>query len=292
MELRTLHYYLAVTQYHTISRAAKALHISQPALSRQLSDLEKELGIQLFKRGPRAITLTEAGRYLQERALTVTKIIDKTTENLQTLTPIVSGSLDIGAGESQGMRLITRVLGQLQADYPEVAIHLHSGAAGRIANQLADGQLDFGIIMGNQVSSQYSALKLAHTDSWGILLPKNTALAQKAVITPQDLVGQPLIVSEQAMNEHCFQNWWQNVSDQLQIVGTYDLIFNAQLLVTTSNCYALAFDNLVPIEDNSLLTFLPLSPALNESTTLIWSKDRQLSSVAQIFLKRLKSITE
>ncbi|GEO67742.1 LysR family transcriptional regulator [Levilactobacillus spicheri] len=289
MDIRVLRYFLAVAQERTISRAATTLHLSQPTLSRQLSDLEAELGVRLFTRGSREITLTAAGRYLQERATTITRLVDKTAQNLQTTAPIIRGSLDIGAGESRGMQRLMALISRLQADYPGVTLHLHSGDAATVAAQLTAGTLDFGVIMGDSPLTHYHALQLPERDRWGILLPKTAPLAQQTTIRPQDLVGHPLIVSQQAATTDRFANWWRNVADQLTLSGTYNLIFNAQLLVEQGHCWALSFDHLVDVGPESRLTFRPLAPDLTEPITVIWSRQQTLSPVAQLFLHRLRA---
>lgn len=289
MEIRVLRYFLAVAQERTISRAAAVLHLSQPTLSRQLSDLETELGVTLFDRGPREITLTPAGRYLQERARAITQLVDKTAENLQTPDPIISGTLDIGAGESQGMQRLMNLASHLQQDYPGITLNLQSGDATTVEAQLNDGRLDFGVILGDRAFTHYHALKLPERDCWGVILPKTDPLAQRQAIRPQDLVGRPLIISKQAAMTDRFRDWWRNTASQMTIVGTYNLIYNGQLLVRNGSCLALGLAKLVDIGPDSLLTFRPLTPAVTEPITVIWSQQQTLSPVAQLFLRRLQA---
>lgn len=289
MELRVLRYFLAVTQERTISRAADTLHLSQPTLSRQLSDLEAELQVTLFERGSREITLTPAGRYLRERALILTQLADKTVQNLQTQSPIISGSLDIGAGESQGMRRIMHLISNLQADYPGIQLHLHSGDDANVKDQLANGQLDFGVIIGEQPLTHYHALKLPERDRWGVILPKTHPLAQQTHITPLDLRHQPLLISQQAAQSHQFADWWRNVASQIQLRGTYNLIYNAQLTVGDGPTLVLGLDQLVNVGPDSPVTFRPLSPEMTAPITVIWSRQQSLSPVARLFLQRLRA---
>lgn len=289
LEIRVLRYFVAVAEVKTISGAAKRLHLSQPTLSRQISDLETETGSRLFIRGSREITLTDKGRYLLKRANAIIALVDKTEQNLQTDQTVISGSLDIGAGESRGMQRIMDLVAQLQQDYPAVTVHLHSGDAAAIEAQLADGRLDFGVIMGRRQLKQYGALKLPEVDRWGIIMPKTAPLAQQKFIAPNDLAGLPLMVSEQALQRDLFQDWWRNVANQITITGTYNLIFNATLMVTNGGSYVLGFANLVNTDTESPLTFRPLKPELTEPITVVWSKEQPLSPVAQVFLKRLEA---
>lgn len=289
MELRVLRYFIAVAQAKTVSGAARNLHLSQPTLSRQLTELEAEIGAPLFTRGAREITLTAKGRYLLNRALAITQMVDKTTHNLQSQQPIISGTLDIGAGESAEIGRLMTVIAHLQRDYPHVTIHLHSGNATAVETQLNEGQLDFGVILGSRALHHYHALKLPEKNRWGLLLSPTDRLAQKSVIHPQDLIGHRLLVSEQATQQDRFQDWWQNVASQLKVAGTYDLFFNAALLVAHGGGYALAYDQLANTSLSASLTFRPLAPTLTDPMTLIWPTSHPLSPVAQLFLKRLRA---
>jgi len=289
MEVRVLRYFLAIVQEKTITGAARRLHISQPTLSRQLTELETALGTPLFKRGAREVTLTAKGRYLVTRARAIVDLVDKTTQNLTADQTIIGGSLDIGAGESRGLQRLMDVAAQLQQDYPAVQIHLHSGDAALVEGQLTDGRLDFGVIMGSRQLGHYQSLKLPEQNRWGVLLPKAASLAQQATIRPDELVGHPLLISERAQKRETFQDWWCNVADRLTFAGTYNLVFNASLLVRSGSCYALAFADLVDISPASGLTFRPLEPAIHDTITLIWSQTQPLSPVAQLFLNRLRA---
>lgn len=287
MDIRVLRYFLAIVQEKNISKAAAYLHVSQPALSRQVNDLETELGVKLFNRGSREITLTTDGHYLHQRAREIVNLVDKTAYNLQSNIEVISGELDIGAGESIGMQRIMDIISSIIKDYPDVTIKLHSGDSTDVEAKLASELIDFGVIMGEKSLTQYETLKLPEMDHWGILMPADSALAQKSVISPEDLIGLPLLISDQATKRARFQDWWTNIEDQLNIVGSYNLIFNASLLVKTKSCYALTFDKLIDYS-NSELTFRRLEPDLSEPITLIWKKNQILSSVANLFIKRIK----
>lgn len=288
MELRVLRYFLAVAQARNITHAAQQLLVSQPALSKQLADLEQELGTQLFIRGHRQITLTSAGEYLQARALEMVQLADKTAANIQA-DQVISGDLSIGAGESLGMQRIMAVMSDITQDYPDVKIHLSSGNAQATEAQLSAGVIDFAVIMGERPLTQYHHLQLPEHDQWGIVMKKDDALAQRLVIRPQDLVGRPLLLSEQALRAQRFQSWWGNLGDQMAILGTFTLVFNAQLLVKHSGAYLLTFDHLVDTSAQSELTFRPLTPSLTEPITVIWKRNTVQSKVAEVFIERLRA---
>lgn len=288
MELRVLRYFLAVAQYQNITRAAQELLVSQPTLSRQLAELEAELGVTLFIRGHRQITLTEAGEYLQARAKEIVQLADQTATDLKA-DQVISGTLALGAGESVGMQRIMTVLSQMIHDYPDIKLRLVSGNAAEMEAALKRGTIDFAVLMADRALDNYHHLQLPETERWGLVLRKDDPLAQKETIAPSDLLGLPLLLSEQAVEEHRFQKWWGNLEKKLQIIGTYTLVFNAQLMVKQGQAYMITFDDLIDNSNQSELTFRPLTPQLIETTSVIWKKNIVRSKVAELFIKRLSA---
>lgn len=286
MELRVLRYFLAVAQYQNMTKAAHELLVSQPTLSKQLADLETELGAQLFIRGHRQITLTEEGAYLQARAKEIVQLADQTAANIQA-DQIITGRLSIGAGESVGMKRIMKVVSEIIQDYPDVKIHLVSGNADEMETALKHGTIDFAVLMGKRDLNKYSYLSLPEVNTWGLVMKKGDPLALKETISPNDLIDLPLLMSEQAIEEHPFQDWWGNLDKKMNIIGTFTLVFNAQLMVSQGNAYMITFDHLINNSNSSNLTFRPLSPTLTEPTNIIWKKNIVQSKVAQLFIKRL-----
>lgn len=286
MELRVLRYFLAVAQYQNMTKAAHELLVSQPTLSKQLADLETELGAQLFIRGHRQITLTEEGEYLQARAKEIVQLADQTAANIQA-DQIITGRLSIGAGESVGMKRIMKVVSEIIQDYPDVKIHLVSGNADEMETALKHGTIDFAVLMGKRDLNKYNYLSLPEVNTWGLVMKKGDSLALKETISPNDLIDLPLLMSEQAIEEHPFQDWWGNLDKKMNIIGTFTLVFNAQLMVSQGNAYMITFDHLINNSNSSNLTFRPLSPTLTEPTNIIWKKNIAQSKVAQLFIKRL-----
>lgn len=286
MELRVLRYFLAVAQYQNMTKAAHELLVSQPTLSKQLADLETELGAQLFIRGHRQITLTEEGEYLQARAKEIVQLADQTAANIQA-DQIITGRLSIGAGESVGMKRIMKVVSEIIQDYPDVKIHLVSGNADEMETALKHGTIDFAVLMGKRDLNKYNYLSLPEVNTWGLVMKKGDPLALKETISPNDLIDLPLLMSEQAIEEHPFQDWWGNLDKKMNIIGTFTLVFNAQLMVSQGNAYMITFDHLINNSNSSNLTFRPLSPTLTEPTNIIWKKNIAQSKVAQLFIKRL-----
>lgn len=291
MELRVLRYFLAVAQYQNFTKAARELLVSQPTLSKQLADLEDELGTQLFIRGHRQVTLTEEGEYLQARAKEIIQLTDQTAANIQA-DQVLTGTLSIGAGESIVMQQIMKTIGEVVQDYPDIKVHLISGNADEMETALKHGTIDFAVLMANRSLNDYHHLQIPESDQWGLVMRKDDPLTKKKVITPDDIIGLPLLMSEQGIKEHRFQSWWGNLSKKMNIIGTYSLVFNAQLMVAQGNAYMITFDHLINNSNHSELTFRPLSPTLKETTSIIWKKNVTQSKVAKLFTQRLLASLE
>ncbi len=286
MNIRVLRYFIEIVREGNISSAAHRLHISQPALSRQIMELETTLGVTLFERGHRQIKLTQEGYYLYERAQEITALVDKTTYHLQS-TSVVSGTLDIGAGESSALMPLMDVLAQILRYYPEVRVNLTSGDSTAIRQQVGQGSLEFGVVMGHENLLNYNSLTLPAQNRWGILMRRTEPLAAKPVITPGDLLGLSLLTSVQSRVQDTFRDWAGDLINQYNFVGNYNLLYNAELLVKAGAGMALAYDGIANLYDQDLV-FRPLAPALTDANILIWNKDHQLPNVAQLFLRLLR----
>lgn len=286
MNIRVLRYFIEIVREGNISSAAHRLHISQPALSRQIMELETTLGVTLFERGHRQIKLTQEGYYLYERAQEITALVDKTTYHLQS-NSVVSGTLDIGAGESSALMPLMDVLAQILRYYPEVRVNLTSGDSTAIRQQVGQGSLEFGVVMGHENLLNYNSLTLPAQNRWGILMRRTEPLAAKPVITPGDLLGLSLLTSVQSRVQDTFRDWAGDLINQYNFVGNYNLLYNAELLVKAGAGMALAYDGIANLYDQDLV-FRPLVPALTDANILIWNKDHQLPNVAQLFLKLLR----
>ncbi|WP_028044558.1 LysR family transcriptional regulator [Candidatus Stoquefichus massiliensis] len=292
MELRVLQYFLAITREESISGAAEHLHITQPTLSRQMKELEEELGKQLFIRGNRKITLTEDGMFLRNRAEEIINLVEKTESDFLLSDTSISGDIYIGSGETEGMKLIARVIQKCQAEYPDIKFHLYSGNAQDVAERIEKGLLDFGIFVEPADVSQYDFLKLPVKDTWGLLMRKDSLLANNDSITADQLKDIPLICSHQNMVQNEISGWMNSDFDQLNIVATYNLIYNASLIVEEGNTYALTLDRLINTTGDSQLCFRPLEPKLEVGLTLVWKKYQIFSRAADYFLKTLRTEIE
>lgn len=288
MELRVLNYFVATAQELNMTRAAQKLLVSQPALSRQIADLEDELGVKLFNRQPRHLTLTPAGQYLYEQAKEILTLASKTKSNLQS-SAVISGDLTIAAGESFAMQRLMNIVSNIIRDYPTVKIHILSGDYEFAERRLDTGAVDFAVIIGNLPLDNYASLQLPEKDTWGVLMTKDDPLAKKSAITAEDLVGRNVLNSQQAENRKYFDSWFGNYKEQINIIGTVNLNFNGTLLVKNKAAIMLTLDKLANISDESNLTFRPITPMLKQPVTVIWKRETNKSPVADLFLNRLRA---
>ncbi|MBD0968519.1 MAG: LysR family transcriptional regulator [Lactobacillus crispatus] len=288
MELRVLNYFVATAQELNMTRAAQKLLVSQPALSRQIADLEDELGVKLFNRQPRHLTLTPAGQYLYEQAKEILTLASKTKSNLQS-SAVISGDLTIAAGESFAMQRLMNIVSNIIRDYPTVKIHILSGDYEFAERRLNTGAVDFAVIIGNLPLDNYASLQLPEKDTWGVLMTKDDPLAKKSAITAEDLVGRNVLNSQQAENRKYFDSWFGNYKEQINIIGTVNLNFNGTLLVKNKAAIMLTLDKLANISDESNLTFRPITPMLKQPVTVIWKRETNKSPVADLFLNRLRA---
>lgn len=288
MELRVLQYFLALARENSISGAAEFLHLSQPTLSRQLKDLEKELGKQLFIRGNRKITLTEEGMILRKRAEEVIALVKKAEEEISVSDALLAGDILIGAGETDGNRFLIRVMNSIQKEHPLVHFHIISGDKAMITEAVDRGSIDFGIVFGNIDSAKYDFLPIRHEDTWGVLMRRDAELSQKDFITAEDLLDKPLILSRQALQNEELKNFFHTEQEKLNIAATYSLLFNGSLMVDEGMGYAICFDKLVNVSGDSSLCFKPLKPRIGSHMNIIWKKYQVFSKPAQKFLQRLQ----
>lgn len=287
MELRTLHYFLAVAREQSISAAAESLHLSQPALSTQLKALEEELGKPLLIRGTkgsRKVVLTEEGMILRKRAEEILSLVQKAEEEITRPDETIVGDVVIGAGETDTVRLLAQTAQKLKQQYPGIHYHISSGNAEYVLEYLDKGLIDFGLLFREPDRKKYEVLPLPAADTWGVLMRRDAPLARKEVITPEDLWDLPLIISHQKGDDQRLAQWMGREIAALNVVATYNLVFNASLLVDEGLGYALCFDKLIHTEGTNLC-FRPFSPKLEIPAYIVWKKYQIFSKAADRFLQ-------
>ena len=284
MDIRTMQYYLAVVREGTISAAAKALHVSQPSLSRQMKELEEELGAALFERGNRKITLTEEGMVLRKRAEEMVHLMKMTEDEIAQIKNHITGSVRIGAGESRSFHYLSRAASSLAEEHPDIRFHITSGDTQDLMDELDNGLLDFALIFTDVDHTRYQSIKLPAEDSFGLLMPKNCPLAEKEEIRLSDLKGLPVIVSRASAP---YFTGSEEMSS-LNIIATYNLIYNASLLVEDGLGYAICFDNLINTTGDSPLCLKPIIPKIKNAGYLIRKKYQIFSPAVQMFIDRIR----
>ena len=293
MELRVLQYFLAVAREQSILRAAESLHLSQPTLSTQIKNMEEELGKQLLIRGTkgsRKITLTEEGMLLKKRAEEILELVRKTESEITLSDSIIMGDIYIGTGETDAIRLLAKAAKELQNTYPGIHYHISSGNAEFVVEQLDKGLIDFGIVFGQVDQTRYNSLKMPTKDIWGVLMRRDSALAQKETIAPEDLWDKPLIISHQRNQGKELSAWMKRDISKLNVVATYNLLFNASLLVDEGLGYAIGFDKIINITENSSLCFRPLQPNIEIEMSLVWKKYQIFTKAAEPFIKKIEKM--
>lgn len=296
MEIRTLRYFLAVAREGSITRAANFLHLTQPTLSRQMQDLEQELGRQLLIRKSHRVDLTPEGVLLRKRAEEIVAMVDKTEAEFIALEDTISGDIYIGSGETRGLCPIADLIRQLRAECPGIRYHLHSGNAQDVTDRLDKGLLDFGILIQPADIAKYDTLSLPAKDVWGVLMRRDSPLAQKEYIEKADLMELPLICSRQVITPHpgenAFADWFGEDFGKLDIAVNYNLVYNAALLVEAGVGYAITLDGLANTSESSKLCFRSLWPRLESGLDIVWKKYQVFSPAAELFLSRLREKIE
>lgn len=286
MEFRTLSYFLMIAREGTISGAAQVLHLSQPTLSRQMQELERELGCTLFERGKRRIELTEAGMRLRSRAEEIADLVDRTEQEFHTTPDTLAGEVRIGGGETPAMSLITDIIAELQSAYPLMTFSLHSGNAVDVSDRLETGRIDFGLFLGPTDLGRFESLPLPAQNAWGVLMRRDDPLATRDRIAPEDLIGKPIILSQQAGNE--MNRWFKRDLEDLDVVATYNLLYNAALLARGGVGYVLGLEGIAATSPTSELAFRPLDPPLTADVSIGWKRYQSFSPAANVFLQSIR----
>lgn len=291
MEIRVLRYFLAVAREGSITQAAKVMHITQPTLSRQLMELEQELGQTLFVRGSRTVSLTEEGLLLRQRAEEIISLADKTAAEFAAMdSASVGGEIRIGCGESQVVLTVAAALKELNTAYPRIVSRIYSGDGPAVLDGLDKGLTDFAVVFAPIDLGGYHYLRLPGKNHWGLLMRKDNPLSAKAAMTPRDLAGLPLICSAQALGQNEFSGWLGAPVDSLRIVSVYTLVYNAARLVEAGLGCALSFDCIVPTGPDSPLCFRPLAPPLEVTPYLVWKPSHRFSKAGRLFLQYIRRL--
>ena len=293
MEIRVLRYFLTIAREGSITSAAEQLHITQPTLSRQIKDLEDELGQKLFHRSSHSMKLTQEGFIFRQRAEEIVAMVDKTSAEFLSMDKPIAGDIYIGGGETLAVSLIADLISKLRTEYPDIRYHLYSGNEADVTERLDRGLLDFGILVQPANVTKYDYIHLPAEDIWGVVMRKDSPLAKKKAIAKADIIDLPLIFSRQVLNtkseRNAFVDWFGDDFDKLNIVTTFNLMYNAALMVKSGVGYAVSIDGIVNTDSESDLCFRPLMPKMTSGLDLIWKKYQAFSPAAEMFLEKLQN---
>ncbi len=284
IETRLLHYFLAIAREQSITRAADVLHISQPTLSKQMMDLEAQLGKTLLIRGRKSVTLTEDGAYLRTRAQEIIDLMEQTETALLSDSKLISGDVHLGCGETLAMERITRIFKRIYDEYPQVRFHLYSGAADSVLSRLDKGLLDVGLLISPIQQEKYDYLPLGFKDRFGLLMPSDDPLTSQEMISMQTLSTLPLIVPNQRHTD----TRTELEENPRNIVASYELIYNATFMVEQGMGYAITLDGLVDTKGARKLAFRPIDTPAQMEWFLVTKKYQTFSPAARLFLSEVK----
>ena len=287
MEIKTLRYFLETAREGNMTRAAENLFVSQPTMSKQLKELENELGVKLFVRSNYSIRLTEAGMLLRERAEDILSLVEKTEAEFKSFEETNSGDIYVGAPESEAMVLFADVVREFQKSYPKVRCNIYSGNMQDVCEKLDKGLLDFAIVMNYMDLARYNYLPMSTQDSWGVIFRKDDPLAEKESFTTSDLRELPLICSKQWV-DHELPDWFRYDLKDVNVVATYNLPYNGAVLAKAGVGYAVMLDKLVHTGEGSDIIFRPLRDVPKTDMFFIWRKYQTFTPIAELLVKELK----
>ena len=291
MELRVLNYFLTVAREGGLTGASEVLHVTQPTMSRQIQELEEELGQKLFVRTTRSMVLTPEGMLLRKRAEEILEMAERTKAEFSSMNIDVTGDVFIGSGETYTLQLITDLMAVLQEEHPGIHFQIYSGNAEDVMERLEKGLLDFGVLIGTVDVSRYHSLRLPARDTWGLILRRDHPLAQKESVRKEDLAGIPLITSRQNLvaqkTGNDYLDWFGDNFDSLNIVATYSLLYNAALMVKSGIGCAVGLDRIINTTETADLCFRPFDPPLEAGAAVIWKKYQVFSKPAELLLEKM-----
>lgn len=288
MEIRVLRYFLTVVREESITKASEVLHITQPTLSRQLSQMEDEIGVRLFNRGSRKITLTSEGILLRRRAEEILQLVDKTEKELLEQDEQVEGKISIGCGEIASVQLFPKLFRQFREKYPRITFDIFTATADLVKEQMDKGLIDVGLLLEPVDMEKYDFFRLDMKEKWVVLMPPDDPLAEKEAITAKELSALPLILPRRMSVQSELASWFGDYYEKLDVVFTSNLSTNAAIMVSNGLAYSLGIEGAIPFWDQSKITYRPLSPSLTATSVLAWKRGQPFSVAATKFIDHIK----
>ena len=281
MEIRVLKYFLMAAREENITRAASLLHLTQPTLSRQLIQLEEELGVTLFLRSKHRIILTEDGMLLRRRAEEIVSLAEKTKEDFLRKQEQIAGTIAIGSGELQSSAFLTRLITAFQKEHPLVYFTIYSGHSENIKERLERGLLDIGLLQEPVDITKYSFVRTPIREQWGALMRSDSELAEKESVSPGDLASMLLVLPERENLQNELRNWFGPYGENLRVIASGNLLYNMASLARDSGGCVLTLRLNCAYEG---MRFIPLSPGIEAGTVLVWKKTQIFSPATAAFI--------
>lgn len=288
MELRVLRYFLTVVNEESITKAADALHITQPTLSRQLAQMEDEIGVKLFDRGSRKITLTNEGILLRRRAEEILQLVDKTEKEMTEQEKLVDGEISIGCGELASVQIVSELIKSFQERYPLVHYDIHTANADHIRERLDKGLTDIGLLLEPVDIEKYEFIRMHIKEKWVVLMRPDDPLAEKESITPKDLSKLPVCLVKRPLVKNELASWFGNYFKNLHIVFTSNMSTNAAIMVQNGLAYALVLEGSLPYLNTKQICYRPLSPELTATSVLAWKRHQPQSLAVAKFIEHIR----
>lgn len=288
MEIRVLRYFLTVVREEGINRAAEVLHITQPTLSRQLSQLEEEVGVKLFHRGARKITLTNEGILLRRRAEEILSLVDRTERELVEQEELVDGRIVIGCGELAAVQVLPEIIESFHEKYPLVTYDIFTGNADLVKEQMEKGLIDIGVLLEPINIEKFDFIRLAGKERWVVLMRPDAPLADREAVSARDLENLPIILPRRTNVQNELTNWLGDSFQTMQVLFTSNLSTNSAIMVQEGLAYSIVIEGSVPFWDKEKIAYRPLCPELTANSVLAWKKQQPFSLAATKFIEHMK----
>lgn len=289
MEIRVLRYFLTVVREESITKAADVLHITQPTLSRQLSQMEDDLGVRLFHRGTRKITLTNEGMLLRRRAEEILQLVDNTEKELVEQEERIEGKITIGCGELASVQILSELIGDFSKNHPGVSYDIFTATADLVKEQMDKGLIDIGLLLEPVDIEKYEFIRLNTREKWVVLMRTNDELAKKESVSAKDLSELPMIMPQRLNVQNELASWFGDYYADLHVLFTSNLNTNGAVMVRNGLGYSVVIEGSVPFWDQSKITYRPLSPELTATCVLAWKRQQPFSLAARKFIEHAKS---
>lgn len=290
MEIRVLRYFLTVVREQSITKASEVLHITQPTLSRQLAQMEEEVGVKLFDRGTRKITLTNEGLLLRRRAEEILQLVDKTERELVVQEEQVEGKITIGCGEIASVQLLPDLFKSFHEKYPRVTFDIYTATADHVKDQMDRGLVDIGLLLEPIDIEKYDFIRLDMKERWVALMRPDSPLAEKDSVTAEELSELPLILPRRLRVQSELASWFGGYYEKLNVLFTSNLSTNSAIMVNQGLAYSVVVEGAVPFWDQSKITYRPLYPELTATSVLAWKRGQPFSLAATKFIEHIKCL--